>query len=158
MGTVWETPSPESKNATSGTTRGVQRKDGLNVDIHGRDIEGLKHDLRHALTIGLWVLRSLRQEDRVSLRGDTELIVEGVVPDLLHIVPVGNNTVLNGVLQRQDTTLGLGFVSDVGITLFHTNLMNKKHDNDDDERPKRFTTSDIHGRPHSISFTQQDVP
>ena len=37
------------------------------------------------------------------LGGDTQLIVEGVVPDLLHVVPVGDDTVLNGVLQSQDT-------------------------------------------------------
>jgi hypothetical protein len=29
--------------------------------------------------------------------------------------------VLDGVLKSQNTTLGLGFVTDVGITLFHTN-------------------------------------
>jgi hypothetical protein len=29
--------------------------------------------------------------------------------------------VLDGVLQSEDTTFGLGFVTDVGITLFHTN-------------------------------------
>jgi hypothetical protein len=29
--------------------------------------------------------------------------------------------VLDGVLQSEDTTLGLGFITDVGITLFHTN-------------------------------------
>jgi hypothetical protein len=29
--------------------------------------------------------------------------------------------VLNGVLQSENTTLGLGFISNVGITLFHTN-------------------------------------
>ena len=37
------------------------------------------------------------------LGGDTEFIVEGVMPDLFHIVPVGNDTVFNGVLQSEDT-------------------------------------------------------
>jgi hypothetical protein len=44
------------------------------------------------------------------------------VPDFLHIIPVGNNSVLDGVFEGEDTTLGLGFVSDVGISLFHTDL------------------------------------
>jgi hypothetical protein len=29
--------------------------------------------------------------------------------------------VLDGVFQSEDTTLGLGFITNVGITLFHTN-------------------------------------
>ena len=48
------------------------------------------------------------------LWGDSELVVEGVMPDLLHIVPVCDDAVLDGVLEGQDTSLGLGFVSDVG--------------------------------------------
>ena len=53
------------------------------------------------------------------LRGNTELVVEGVMPDLLHVVPVGNDTVLDGVLQGEDTPLGLGLVTDVGVLLSH---------------------------------------
>merc|ERR1711917_213230 len=41
------------------------------------------------------------------------------MPDLLHIVPVGHDTVLDGVLQREDTSLGLGLVTDVGVLLSH---------------------------------------
>jgi len=36
------------------------------------------------------------------------------VPDFFHIVPVGDDTVFDGVLESQDTTFGLGFISDVG--------------------------------------------
>jgi hypothetical protein len=76
----------------------------------------------------IWVMRSLlaRGFRGASVRrtgcssgGDTELVVEGVVPDLLHIVPVGDDTVLDGVLQGQHTTLGLGLISDVGVLLVH---------------------------------------
>ena len=42
---------------------------------------------------------------------DTQLIVERMVPDLLHVVPVGDDTVLDGVLEGQDTTLRLGLVT-----------------------------------------------
>ena len=34
---------------------------------------------------------------------DSQLVVEGVMPDLLHVVPVGDDSVLNGVLQGEDT-------------------------------------------------------
>ena len=43
------------------------------------------------------------------------------VPHLLHIVPVGDDSVLDGVLQGEDTSLALGLVSDVGVLLPHTN-------------------------------------
>merc|ERR1719487_1610744 len=81
--------------------------------------EGLKHDLCHALAVGLWVQRSLSEQDWVLFRGNTELIVEGVVPNLLHVIPIGDNAVLNWVLQCQHTTLGLGLISDIAVLLVH---------------------------------------
>ena len=53
------------------------------------------------------------------LGGNTQLIVEGVMPDLLHVVPVGHDSVLNGVLQGEDTSLALGLITDVGVLLTH---------------------------------------
>ena len=38
-------------------------------------------------------------------RSNTKFIVEGVVPDLFHVVPVGDDTVFDGVFEGQDTTL-----------------------------------------------------
>jgi hypothetical protein len=109
------------KDNTGGAARRIQREHSLDVDIHGRDVEGLEHDLSHALTVRLGVERSLSQQDRVLLWGHTELVVEGMMPDLLHIVPVGDDTVLNGVLQGEHTSLGLSLISDVGILLVHAN-------------------------------------
>merc|ERR1712055_727697 len=105
---------------TGGTAGGVEGKDGLDTDVHGGDVEGLEHDLGHLFTVGLWVEWGLSEEDGVLLWGNAELIVEGVVPDLLHIIPVGDDAVLDWVLEGQDTTLGLGFVSDVGVLGAHT--------------------------------------
>ena len=51
---------------------------------------------------------------------DTELVVEGVMPDLFHIIPVRHDTVLDGVSEGQDTTLGLGLITDIGVFLAHT--------------------------------------
>jgi hypothetical protein len=39
------------------------------------------------------------------------------VPDLLHIVPVGDDAVLNRVLERQDAALRLRLVADVRVLL-----------------------------------------
>merc|ERR1739838_498743 len=106
---------------TSGTARGIEGEDSLDGDIHGRHVEGLKHDLGHLFTVSLGVKRSLSQENRLFLRGNTELIVEGVVPDLLHVIPVCDDSMLNGVLEGEDTSLGLCLISDIGILLSHTN-------------------------------------
>ena len=46
-------------------------------------IKRLEHDLRHALAVGFGVQRGLRQQHRVLLGGHAQLVVEGVVPDLL---------------------------------------------------------------------------
>ena len=39
---------------------------------------------------------------------------------LLHVVPVGDDTVLEGVLEGEDAPLALGLVSHVGILLSYT--------------------------------------
>jgi len=41
------------------------------------------------------------------------------MPHLLHVVPAGHDAVLDGVLQREDTSLGLGLVADVGVLAAH---------------------------------------
>merc|ERR1712226_1052416 len=108
-------------NNTSGTARGIEGKDSLDDNVHGWHVEGLKHDLGHLLPVSLGVEGSFSQEDGLLLWGNTKLIVEGVVPDLLHVIPVGDDTVLNRVLQGEDTPLGLSLVSNIGVLLTHTN-------------------------------------
>merc|ERR1712153_92386 len=90
---------------TSGTAGSIEGEDSLDGNIHGGHVEGLEHNLGHLLTVSLGVEGSLSQEDGLFLRGNTELIVEGVMPDLLHIIPVGDDSVLNGVLEGKDTSL-----------------------------------------------------
>jgi len=77
-------------------------------------------DLRHLFAVGLGVERRLGEQDRVLLGRDTQLVVERVVPDLLHVVPVGDDAVLDRVLERQDTALALRLVADVAVLLTHT--------------------------------------
>ena len=67
---------------TSGTTRGVQREHGLDGNVHSWGVEGLEHDLGHLLPVGLGVEWGLGQQHWVLLGGHTQLVVEGVVPDL----------------------------------------------------------------------------
>merc|ERR1711979_52086 len=109
------------RDHTGGTSRGIEGKDSLDGNIHGGHVEGLKHDLSHLLTISLGIEGSLSKEDGLLFRGNTEFIVEGVMPDFLHIIPVGDDTVFNWVFQGKNTSLGLPMVSNIGILLTHTN-------------------------------------
>ncbi len=70
------------ENDTGGTSRCIEGEHGLDGNVHGWSVEGLKHDLRHLLTVGLGVEGSLSQQYRVLLRGNSKLIVEGMMPDL----------------------------------------------------------------------------
>merc|ERR1712223_1371140 len=109
------------RDHTGGTTGGIEGEDSLDSNIHGGHVEGLEHDLSHLLTVSLGGEGSLSEEDGLFLGGNTEIIVEGVMPDLLHIIPVGDDTMFNGVFQGKDTSLGLSFISNIGILLTHTN-------------------------------------
>ena len=70
-----------------GAPGGVQGEHGLDGHVHGGHVEGLEHDLGHLLPVGLGVEGRLGQQHRVLLGRDAQLVVEGVVPDLLHVVP-----------------------------------------------------------------------
>jgi len=55
----------------------------------------------------------------VLLRSHSQLVVERVLPDLLHIIPVGHDAALDRVLEIQNSTLALGFVTNVAVFLIH---------------------------------------
>merc|ERR1719189_247647 len=96
---------PRVHDDTSGPTRGIQGKYGLDGNIHGGGVESFEHDLSHLLPVGFGIKGSLSQEDGVLLWCNAELIVEGVMPDFLHVIPVGDDTVLDGVFEGEDTSL-----------------------------------------------------
>jgi len=104
---------------TGGTTGRVEGENGLDSDVHGRAVERLEHDLCHLLSVRFRVERCLCEEDWVLLRGDTQLVVERMVPDLLHVVPVRDDAVLDRVLKSEDTALALSLITDVRILLTH---------------------------------------
>merc|ERR1712025_1284867 len=116
---VGDTVAGVEDNA-SGTAGGIEGEHCLDGNIHGGGVEGLEHDLGHLLPVGIGVEGGLSEEDGVPMRGHTELVVHGVVPDLLHVVPVGDDSVLHRVLEGEDTPLGLGLVTNIGVLLTHT--------------------------------------
>merc|ERR1719376_955828 len=101
------------ENNTSSTSGRVERKHSLDGNIHSWGVESFEHDLGHLFTVSFLVEWGFSEENWVFFRCNTEFIVESVMPDLFHIVPVGDNTVFNWVFQGEDTSLGLGFVSNV---------------------------------------------
>ncbi|KFQ82844.1 hypothetical protein N335_09374, partial [Phaethon lepturus] len=112
---------------------GVEGEDSLDGDVHGGDVKGFKHDLGgrargaaapylgHLLPVGLGVEGCLGEQGRVLLRGHAQLVVEGVVPDLRRAEEnrVGDDAVLDGVLEREDTPLALRLVAHVAVFLPH---------------------------------------
>ena len=66
-------------------------------------VECFKDDLDHLFSVGFGVERGFGVEMRRLVRGDSQLVVEGVMPHFLHVIPVGDNAVLDGILERQNT-------------------------------------------------------
>lgn len=87
----------------------------LSANKHGWDIECFKHDLYHALAIGLGVQGCLGQEDWVLLRTNTQLVEEHVIPEFFHVVPVVNHAELDGVTDFKNVTIGYSFITDSDI-------------------------------------------
>ncbi|KFO65099.1 hypothetical protein N302_02041, partial [Corvus brachyrhynchos] len=99
---------------------GVEGEHGLDGHVHGGDVK--VPYLGHLLAVGLGVEGCLGEQGRVLLGGHTQLVVEGVVPDrshLLHVVPVGDDAVLDGVFEREDPPLALRLVAHVAVLLPH---------------------------------------
>ena len=91
---------------TGSTTRGVERQDSLDGDVHGwrgrggqsrgtkntlltqytpqltGSVERLEHDLSHLLPVGFGVQWSLSQQNGMFFGGHTKLVVERVMPNL----------------------------------------------------------------------------
>ena len=107
-------------NNTGGSTIGIQRHDGLDGNIETIDGELLEHDLGHLLSVSLGVAGSLSKEDIVLGRIASELVVEGILPDLVHVVPVGDDTRLNGVGKLEDTSHLLSLITNVLGFLLNT--------------------------------------
>merc|ERR1712018_1013528 len=76
--------------------------------------------MRHLLPVGLGGEGGLGQQHGVLLGGNTQLVIEGMMPDFLHVVPVCDDAMFDGVLEGEDTTLALCFITDVGVLLPHT--------------------------------------
>lgn len=67
--------------------------------------------------IGLGVQGSLSQQHSLLLGGYTHLIIEGVVPDLFHVILVDDDAIFNELFEGQDATLAVGLIAHVAVLL-----------------------------------------
>src|SRR5580704_7284084 len=98
---------------TCGATRSIQRQHSCVLKIHCRYVEGFEHDLNRFLAIRFRIEWRLGRQHWMFLWSHSQFVVERVMPDLLHVVPVRHNGMFNRTLESEDTTLRLRLVTDV---------------------------------------------
>lgn len=89
----------------------MQGQGDLNGPVPNWGVEGPKHDLNHLLSVGLG---GLDQQHQVLLSGHVQPVVEGMVPDLPHLVPVGDEACSMGCF-RVRMLLALGLIAHIGV-------------------------------------------
>mmetsp|Transcript_13982 Transcript_13982/g.41655 ORF Transcript_13982/g.41655 Transcript_13982/m.41655 type:complete len:209 (-) Transcript_13982:18-644(-) len=89
----------------------VQREHRLDGHVAVRVAVGLEHGRHELAAVRERVHGRLREHDLVVLGVDPELLVEGVVPEQLHVVPVLDDAVLDGVRAVQRHAHGRGLVA-----------------------------------------------
>lgn len=91
---------------------GVEREDGLNGDIHAAEAVFLEHDLGDALAVRPRIHGGFGEEDLATRGVDAELLVEGVVPEEAHVLPVLDDAVLEGLGDLEIRAVGLCLIAD----------------------------------------------
>ena len=66
--------------------------------------------------VHLGVHRSFGMKDRVLLGCDAQFFVICMAPNLLHVVPVSDDAVLDGMLEVENTPFCLGFISSTSVS------------------------------------------
>mmetsp|Transcript_156616 Transcript_156616/g.284961 ORF Transcript_156616/g.284961 Transcript_156616/m.284961 type:complete len:220 (+) Transcript_156616:673-1332(+) len=102
-------------HASCGATLRIESHHSLDDYKCGRHAELFKKHLNHPLSILPRIHGSLCDNHGVLLRVDSQLVEEGVVPNLLHVIPICHDAVLNGILEGENTTLALRLVTDIAI-------------------------------------------
>ena len=123
---------------------GIQRQDGLHGHMHALESIILKHDLAHPLPVRLWVHRWLRQEDLPPAGIDLELFVEGVIPEMLHVFPVLDDTVFHRLGELQIVPVLLCLIADHDVLDFgRAEAFLRTQNRSTNHRWKYFGTNDV---------------
>jgi len=98
---------------TGGSSVGVKGEDGLDSNIESLALESFEHDGGHLFSVGFWVSWSFGQQDFVLRWINSKLVRKAVIPNLFHLLPFGNNTGLDWVLEIKDTSHFLCFITNI---------------------------------------------
>ena len=93
----------------------IERQHGLDGNIDPLEPILLKHNLAHALSVHLWIHGWFGEKDLSASGIDFELFVKGVVPEMLHVLPVAYDTVLHWLGYLKVVSIGCGLVADHDI-------------------------------------------
>jgi hypothetical protein len=93
-------------NTTSSSTGGVERKNSLDRNIELWNLEVFKENLAHLFSVFKWVSWGFSKHSTVVFWLDSEFIEITMMPDFLHIIPIGNNTIFNRIMKFTDTSFG----------------------------------------------------
>ena len=93
--------SDDGLNNGAEHTLSVQCKNCLDSHIYASKVVPLKHDLAHMLPVLDGIDRRLGEEDLSTGRVDLHLLAEGVVPEMLHVIPPFDDAVVH--LHRRHT-------------------------------------------------------
>lgn len=93
-------------------TLSIQCEHGLNSDVDPSEPILLEHDLAHPQSIALRVHWRFGQQHLPPLGIHLQLLVECVVPQMLHVLPVLDDTVFHRMGNLEERTVFRGFVTD----------------------------------------------
>ena len=101
-----------------GSPGGSQSKNSLHSNVETGHIEGLEHNLCGVLSVLRGIERRLGQKEMVVLRLTSQVLEDALLPELFHVGPVLNLTVLDGIFSGIGFGVGHGFVTDEEIQVF----------------------------------------
>ena len=79
----------------------IEREHSLYLDVGASKAIALKHGLEEALAVAARVEWGVCQKDAAVCGVHPELAAEGVVPDMIHVVPVLHDAIGDGVGDLQ---------------------------------------------------------
>ncbi len=97
---------------------GVQRQQAGVGDVQRRWGELLKEYTGRLFSVWPGVEGGLREEDWVILRGHAQFVLKNVPPDLLHLLPVGDDAVLYWVVKMKAGPLPLSIAANEKAFIF----------------------------------------
>lgn len=89
----------------------IKSQYGLDRNVDTTEAVALEHDLTHLLAVLEGVHRGLSQEDLATTGVDLELFEEGEVPEVLHVVPVPDDTILHRIRYLKHGAGGSSLIS-----------------------------------------------